>query len=563
MAATLCDTLSIWAAKHPEKEAYVIHNPPIHGVKREAITFGELEDHSRVIAQKLRLLGLEPGFRVVIIGMNCPEWLYVAYAAIKARLVSLYLHPDTATPVFLRACAEKYDTRAYVVQPGDNGEFPQGIRDAFPPSCFTTAPTSHGSSSADTLSSSPMIVSMTHPTIQGLPSIREMMTSNRISGNVDRIVLELPKPEDICYCLATSGSTGDPKFVVHTHSSIVNILQVYSDTLTSHGGNPTSIRHFSDRSFSWSGAFYALPVVSGSTYVCTDPEYTTKMRMTKFVCNILREEIISHALVVPYLLYDILNNPDGDHGTCLTPLEMVYVTGERVQKELLEKAIEVAPNLRMGYGMTESGRLLMALASNDEISADNASTSTTASDVKHPKYVVHPKAQCRLSNPDKDGCGEIQLRGPTMFSSYLDNHEATRQAVTSDGWFSTGDVGHVLPDGTVYILGRCKDIISRASRKFYPIEFERVLSQHPKVEKCVVVGVPDPRLYEEICAVVIPREGEVLTETDLQKYSDSENFPCKPRYFVFVEKFPLRNDKIDRRGIRDIAMRELGLKEMV
>ncbi len=134
--------------------------------------------------------------------------------------------------------------------------------------------------------------------------------------------------------------------------------------------------------------------------------------------------------------------------------------------------------------------------------------------------------------------------------------------MTSDGWFSTGDVGRVLADGTVYILGRCKDIIFRAAGAFYPIEFERVLSQHPKVEKCVLVGVPDPRLYEEICAVVIPREGELLTETHLQKCNDSESFRCKVKYFVFVHKFPLRNDKIDRRGIRDIAVKELALQDI-
>ncbi len=214
---------------------------------------------------------------------------------------------------------------------------------------------------------------------------------------------------------------------------MVNILQIFSDMLTQGVGDPASIRRFSDRSFCWSGALYALPVVSGSTHICTDPEYTIKRRMTNFVCDILREEQITHALIIPYLLYDIINHPDGNQAACLAPLETVFITGERVQKDLLEKAIRVVPNLRMRYGMTESGPLLMAPASDDEISANNASTSTTASDVKHPKYVVHPKAQFRLSNPDKDGCGEIQVRGPTMFSSYLDNPEATRQAVTSDG----------------------------------------------------------------------------------------------------------------------------------
>ncbi len=203
MAATLCDALSMWAGDCPEKEAYVVRNPSNHGVQREAITFGELENNSRVLAQKLRLLGLDPGDRVVIVGRNSPEWLYVAYAAMKASLVSLYLHPDSATPPLLRVCAEKYRARAFVVQPGDNNEFSQGIRETFP-SCLTTAPNLHGSSSADTrLLSSPVIISMTDPTKQNLPSIKEMMTNNEISGDVDRIVLALPKPEDICYCLAT------------------------------------------------------------------------------------------------------------------------------------------------------------------------------------------------------------------------------------------------------------------------------------------------------------------------------------------------------------------------
>ncbi len=299
--------------------------------------------------------------------------------------------------------------RAFVLQPGDNGEISQGIRDAFP-SCFTTAPTSHGSSSADTLSSSPMIFSMTHPTKQNLPSIKEMMTSNRISGNVDKIVLELPKPEDTCYCLATSGSTGDPKFVVHTHNSMVNMLQIYSEMLTQ--GSPASIRHFNDRSCSWAAAFYALPVVSGSAHICTDPEYTTKRRMTNFVCNILREEQISHTLIIPYLLYDIINNPDGDQAACLTRLETVFVTGERVQKELLEKAIRVAPNLCMLYGLTEVGALLTAPVSPDGVTYK--ATSATVHDVTHITYIAHPRVQFRLLNPDEGGCGEIQIHGPVQ-----------------------------------------------------------------------------------------------------------------------------------------------------
>ncbi len=149
MAVTLCDTLSKWAKACPEKEAYVIRNPPNHGDEREAITFGELETGSYTLAQKLRSLGLQPGDRIVIAGKNCPEWLYVAHATLKARLISLYLHPNRAMPAFLRECTEKYRARAFVLQPGDNNEISQDIRDAFP-SSFTAAATLHGSSAADT-----------------------------------------------------------------------------------------------------------------------------------------------------------------------------------------------------------------------------------------------------------------------------------------------------------------------------------------------------------------------------------------------------------------------------
>ena len=560
MAATLCESLSRWAKECPQKEAYVLRNPPNFGVGRQSITFGELDTGSCMLAQELRALGLNSGDRIVVVGKNCSESVYVMYAALKARLVPLCLHPDRGTPTLLRACANTHCARAFVVHPGDNEEYLQRVEEAL-------AERSGGKSTFEQGREEtgqpccPTIISMTDRTARNLPNVREMMLTTQRGGPSSKSTLQLEaaKPEDVSFCGATSGSTGAPKLVVHTHASTMNFLQMYSEMLTS--GQPNLIRYFSDRSFAWYGSCFHLPVLLGATYVCTDPEYTAVMRMTKFVCDIMKEEEISHTMLIPFLLYDIVYNPDGDQRNCLANLETVFVAGERVRRDLLEKATHLVPKLQMLYGSTEGGALLTADVSSSATS-DVTHTDVT-SDATLLKYTVHPKVELRLFGPDQEGCGEIQIRGPPLFRRYLDNPEATQQAVTSDSWFSTGDVGRVLPDGRVCILGRCKDIISRASRKFYPIEFEELLSQHPKVEKCVVVGVPDPRLYEEICAVVIPREGEVLTVTDLQKNSDSEKFPCKPGYFVFLQKFPLRNDKIDRRGIRDIAVKELGLHDTI
>jgi long-chain acyl-CoA synthetase len=108
---------------------------------------------------------------------------------------------------------------------------------------------------------------------------------------------------------------------------------------------------------------------------------------------------------------------------------------------------------------------------------------------------IEPVAQGRL--------GEIVIRGHNVFAGYLDDPDATAEAVV-DGWFRTGDIGSIDEDGFVTIVDRKKDLVIRGGFNVYPREVEEVLSRHPSVAQVAVIGVPDPTLGEEVCAVVVP-----------------------------------------------------------
>jgi non-ribosomal peptide synthetase component E (peptide arylation enzyme) len=138
--------------------------------------------------------------------------------------------------------------------------------------------------------------------------------------------------------------------------------------------------------------------------------------------------------------------------------------------------------------------------------------------------------------------GELQVRGPLLFSGYLDNPAATRDAFTADGWFCTGDLGE-RRDGSFYsIVGRNKDIINRGGVKFNPADIEALLEAHPKVMQAAVVPMPDPILGEKACAFVTLKPGaaapaleEVVAYLLEQRIAKNK----LPERLVVIDEMPL------------------------
>ncbi len=152
--------------------------------------------------------------------------------------------------------------------------------------------------------------------------------------------------------------------------------------------------------------------------------------------------------------------------------------------------------------------------------------------------VARPEIDGRIELMAPGELGEIVIRGHNVFAGYLNNPEATAQAVV-DGWFRTGDLGTKDEQGFITIVDRKKDLVIRGGFNVYPREVEEALARHPAVVQVAVIGVPDPVHGEEICAVIVPDPGGV-TAAELIEWSKERLGRHKyPRQIRFVESLPL------------------------
>jgi len=159
--------------------------------------------------------------------------------------------------------------------------------------------------------------------------------------------------------------------------------------------------------------------------------------------------------------------------------------------------------------------------------------------------------------------GELCARGHGVMLGYYQDPEATARAIDADGWLHTGDLTVRRPDGYYHITGRIKDMVIRGGENIYPREIEEYLFRHPAVEQAAVVGVPDPKYVEELCAWIKLKSGTSATEEEIRAYVKGGMAHYKvPRYVRFVDAFPQTvTGKIQKFKIREQMIGELGLTE--
>jgi long-chain acyl-CoA synthetase len=135
--------------------------------------------------------------------------------------------------------------------------------------------------------------------------------------------------------------------------------------------------------------------------------------------------------------------------------------------------------------------------------------------------------------------GEIAIRGHNIMKGYWHKPEATADAISSDGWFRTGDVGRVDEDGNYYIVDRMKDLIIRGGYNIYPREIEEVLYEHPAVAEAAVIGMPHAELGEEVGAAVVIKPGATVSSDELRAFVKAQVAAYKyPRRLWFVDSLP-------------------------
>ena len=181
---------------------------------------------------------------------------------------------------------------------------------------------------------------------------------------------------------------------------------------------------------------------------------------------------------------------------------------------------------------------------------------------------IQPHMEAKLI--DRDGrtvgrheVGEICTRGYAVMLGYWDDPERTAQAVDSEGWMHTGDLGTIDDEGYCNIVGRSKDMIIRGGENVYPREIEEFLFRHPQIADVAVIGVPDPKYGEEVCAYIRLRDGTSASEEDIRIFCREQIAHYKvPRYIRFVDSFPTTvTGKVQKYVMREEMTRLLGIVE--
>ena len=146
---------------------------------------------------------------------------------------------------------------------------------------------------------------------------------------------------------------------------------------------------------------------------------------------------------------------------------------------------------------------------------------------------------------------------------YWDDPERTAEAIDAAGWMHTGDLATIDADGYCNIVGRIKDMVIRGGENVYPREIEEFLYRHPKIQDVQVIGVPDQKYGEELCAWVVLQAGETLTAEEVRAFCQGQIAHYKiPRYVKFVDAFPMTvTGKVQKFLMREQMKQELGLAD--
>jgi len=260
---------------------------------------------------------------------------------------------------------------------------------------------------------------------------------------------------------------------------------------------------------------------------------------------------------VPTMFIAELEHPEfGSYD--LTSLRTGIMAGSPCPVEVMRRVIERMhmEDVTICYGMTETSPVSTQTGADDPLERRVGTVGR-----------VHPHLEVKVVDPGtgnivaRGETGEFLTRGYSVMLGYWDDEERTAEAIDRAGWMHTGDLATMDDEGYLKIVGRSKDMVIRGGENVYPREVEEFLYAHPDITDVQVVGVPDLRYGEELCAFVILREGASATPEVLQEWCRGRIAHYKvPRYVQIVSSFPMTvTGKVQKFKLREQAIEELDL----
>ena len=551
LGETIGQCLDRIAATHPEREALV----SVHQGLR--FTYRQLHAEAGRIAKGLIALGVSRGDRVGIWGPNSAEWLITQYAAAKAGAILVNVNPAYRLRELEYALQQSGISLLIAATGFRNTSYVEMLQEVSPrvPELQTIVYLSRVQKDP-AYSGVPVDVGrvLSDPATAGKTILAWEDLGEAASGVSDADLHEREAGlqfDDAVNIQYTSGTTGNPKGATLSHHNILNNGYFVGKTL----------RYTPEDRICVPVPFYhcfgcVMGNLAALTHGCTVvlPAETFE---PEACLRAIEAERCTSLYGVPTMFIAQLNHPAFARYR-LESLRTGIMAGAPCPVEVMRQVID---RMHMGevticYGMTETSPVSFQSGTDDPI---EHRVSTVGS--------IHPHAECKVIDPEtghvvaRGERGELCTRGYLVMLGYWNDPSATRAVLDEARWMHTGDLAVIRDDGYANIVGRLKDMIIRGGENISPREVEEFLYTHPKVSEVQVIGVPDVKYGEAVCAWIRLREGQDATEDEIRKFCEGQIATFKiPRYVRFSSDFPMTvTGKIQKYKMREISVAELGL----
>ena len=512
-------------------------------------SYRELLDEVNRAARALMALGVAQGDRVGIWSPNAAEWMITQYAAAKVGAILVNINPAYRLRELEYALNQSGVSVLVAARAFRKTSYVEMLLNLMP-----ELATSRTVASIET-NRIPSLEYVVYLGSDSKPGGIAWTDFVELSGRVADAELErrecLVQFDEAANIQYTSGTTGSPKGATLSHHNILNNGLCIGDLV----GYTERDRICVPVPF-----YHCFGCVLGSLAAVTHGSAVILPADTFDPSSTLRA-IETHQCTsiygVPTMFIAQLDHPL-IASVRLDSLRTGIMAGAPCPIDVMRQVIERmhVPEVTICYGMTETSPVSFQSAIDDPI---NARVSTVGR--------VHPHTECKIVDPEtgaivpRGTTGELCTRGYSVMLGYWDNPEATAMAIDGARWMHSGDLAVMREDGYVNISGRIKDMIIRGGENIYPREIEEFLYTHVKISEVQVIGVPDIKYGEEVCAWVRLREGEHATEEELREFCRGQIATYKiPRYIRFSTEFPMTvTGKIQKFKMREISIDELGL----
>lgn len=540
---TLGSILEKYSDETPDQD-FIVY--PDRGLR---FSYREFNKRVDCLAKGLLYIGVGVGDKVGIWANNVPDWTTFMFATAKIGAVLVTINTNCKLAE-LKYLLQNADIHTLCLIDGDR-DFVNMIYELVPE--LKNQP--RGSMKTAVFPKLKNIVFIGHEKYRGMYNTAELLLLGEHLDNLELEAVKLQVHEhDVVNIQYTSGTTGLPKGVMLSHHNILNNGYAVGECMKLSSDDRLLLCVPLFHCFGSVLAVCAI-ISHGASLVITE-DFDPLMVLTA-----IEKEKCTALYGIPSMFIAELNHPMFDQFD-LSSLRTGIIAGSECPIETMNQVMTKmhCKDIINVYGLTKSSSAMTATRSHNSLEQRSITVGFELPNIEVKIVNIETADECA-----EEEQGEVCCRGYNVMKGYYNDDNATRKAIDKDGWLHSGDWGVKTTEGFYRIIGRIKDLIICGGRNINPSDIEKLICQMPQVDAVELIGVPSPKYGEQVGAFIKLRDGESLTEDELQGYCSERIGHYKiPKYIFFVNEFPMTaSSKVQKNKLKELIQKLLSEKGIV